>query len=65
MLTEWTQPLKRIQRRELLEFYLFIYLLIYYYYLALCLQLQICLSCSINLITYLCFKLSPECPHRK
>lgn len=65
MLIEWTQPLNRIQRRELLEFYLFIYLLIYYYCLGLCLQLQICLHCSINLIAYLCFKLSPECPHRK
>lgn len=65
MLIEWTQSLNRIQRRELLEFYLFIYLLIYYYYLAVCLQLQICLHCSINLIAYLCFKFSPECPHRK
>lgn len=64
MQSDWTQPLNRIQR-ELLEFYLFIYLLIYYYYLAVCLQLQICLHCSINLITYLGFKLSPECPHRK
>lgn len=65
MQSDWTQPLNRIQR-ELLEFYLFIYLLIYYYYyLAVCLQLQICLHCSINLITYLGFKLSPEHPHRK
>ena len=62
---DWMDTAPSLYSENRAAWLLFIYLLIYYYYLALCLQLQICLHCSINLIAYPCFTLSPECPHRK